>query len=111
VTAYRQLVKARPQDAAVQEALAELLLSGTNATEWRESLEQWRRIAAKSQPRTTRWYRAKYGVASAEHQLGNHLAAAQLIRFLQATPPGLADTPLEPQFLELLRRCENAGKP
>lgn len=106
VALSRRIAQTRPQDGAAQENLATLLGDSDEAAQWREALDLWRRIAAKSPPRSPRWYRAKYGVARSLFQTGDRAGAAQLIRFLQTTPPGLADSPLEPQFQELLRRCE-----
>lgn len=110
LAAYRALAKAGPRDGAVQETLAELLTSGDDAGELREALDAWRRLVARSETRSPRWFRAKLGVATAQWKLGDSPGAAQLIRFLQAVPPGLADTSLEPQFVELLRRCEGDGR-
>ena len=104
--AYQQLAQANPNNGRVQEAYAELLLAGDDKTSWRQALDQWRKIASRSPPRSPRWWRAKYSVALAQFQLGDKQPAAQMIRYLQETPPGLDETELRPKFLDLLKRCE-----
>lgn len=104
--AYRELARQFPADGKIAESLAEQLLASERPEDWRAGLDAWRRIVAKSPPRSLRWWRGKYGIALAELKLGRPKEAAQLIKFLQATPPGLAESPLEAQFLELLKRCE-----
>ena len=104
--AYQQLAQANPNNGRVQEAYAELLLAGDDKTSWRQALDQWRKIASRSPPRSPRWWRAKYSVALAQFQLGDKQPAAQMIRYLQETPPGLDEIELRPKFLDLLKRCE-----
>lgn len=100
VDAYRALATASPQDGATQQAYAELLEVGTDNGDWQAALDQWRRIAAKSPPRTTRWYRAKLGVATMLIRLGKHDEAEKFIRFLEAAPPGLPE-PWRGEFAKL----------
>lgn len=106
VAAFEQLAKQFPNDGKLQEKFATLLLDGPDVNSWRRALDQWRIIASRSPPQTAPWFRAKYSVALAQFRLGEKKAAAQLIRFLQATPPGLERTDMKPQFLELLQNCE-----
>jgi tetratricopeptide (TPR) repeat protein len=105
IAAFGKLVGKYPQDGAIQEAFAQLLSQGTERKEWETGLGQWRKIAARSQPQSARWYRAKYAVADLQQRLGDAPAAVQLIRYLQETPPGL---PAEWQgpFEQLLKKCE-----
>ena len=70
------------------------------------ALAQWRVVAQGSRPQTERWFRAKYEVAHLNFRLGDKAQAAQLIKYLEVTPPGLDATPLKRQFLELLQQCE-----
>ncbi len=71
-----------------------------------KALAQWRIVAQGSRPQTERWFKAKYEVANLSYRLGDKQQAAQLIKYLQVTPPGLDATPLKRQFLELLEKCE-----
>jgi len=106
VAAYAELVKKNPDSGIIQETYADLLLDGDDKTSCQAALDQWRRVAARSQPRTDRWFKAKYSVALALCKLGQRQQAADRIRYLQAIPPGLKDTSWEEDFSELLRRCE-----
>lgn len=105
VTLYTRLAQAQPNNGAIQEGFATLLLQGDDRASWQASLEQWRRVASKSPPQSERWYRAKYSVALAQYRLGQKEQAAQLIEFIKATPPGLTNCPLQREFLELLAKC------
>jgi len=106
VAAYAELAKKNPNSGSIQEAYADLLLNGEDKASWQASLDQWRRVAARSRPRTDRWFKAKYSVALALWKLGERQQAADRIRYLQAIPPGLKNTAWEERFRELLKRCE-----
>lgn len=106
LSAYEALVRAHPSSAALQQGYAELLAAGHDRASLVKGLDQWRIIAARSRPQTELWYKAKYEVARLNYVLGEKEQAAQLIRYLQATPPGLDDAPLRAEFLELLRKCQ-----
>jgi tetratricopeptide (TPR) repeat protein len=106
VSRYAKLAQANPNDGAIQEGYARLLLEGEDRASWQAALDQWRRVSSKSPPQTERWYRAKYSVALAQYRLGQKEQAAQLIRFLIETPPGLANCPIEREFQELLAKCQ-----
>jgi tetratricopeptide (TPR) repeat protein len=104
--AYESLSKEHPDDGQIQERFARFLLDGPDKTSWQQALAQWRKVAARSKPQTERWYRAKYSVALANYKLGDKKQAAQLIRYLQESPPGLESTPLKGDFVRLLEQCE-----
>ncbi|MEX0818331.1 MAG: hypothetical protein WD070_02025 [Pirellulaceae bacterium] len=101
---FAQLAQDHPKSAAVQEAYARFLLDSDEQVYWQRALEQWRRIAAGTRPRTTRWFRAKYSIALAQYKLGDKAGAAKLIRYLQATED-LRQSGLEQEFTDLLTRC------
>lgn len=107
--AYRELATTQSKDGAVQEQYAVLLAASDNRADRELALQQWRKVASRSEPRSERWFRAKLAVATLQSQLGQTTEAAQLIRFLMATPPGLDGTNLKPRFEELLKRCEANG--
>jgi hypothetical protein len=90
----------------VQEGYAQLLLDGNDPPSLQKALNAWRRIAARSRPHTDRWRRAKYSVALAQFKLGDRAAAAQLLRYMLETPPGLAGSGFEEEYAELLRKCD-----
>ncbi len=104
LAALAELAKTYPDQAAVQVAYAERLLADEDPQQWRTALDQWRRVASRTKPRTPAWFRAKYSVALAHFKLGDPGAAAKLIRYLQATE-NLAASGLQDEFAELLARC------
>jgi predicted Zn-dependent protease len=103
---FQQLAQDHPQDALIQEAYGELLLKSDNSAGREAALRQWRIIAQGTRPRTERWWSAKYNIALLHFQSGDPAQAAQLIRYLQQVPPGLDDSPLKQELLDLLARCE-----
>jgi hypothetical protein len=106
LAAFKELAQTRPQDGDVQEAYARLLLESGDEAAWRLALDQWRRVAARSKPRSPRWFRAKYSVAMTQFKLGDKQNAAKLIRYLKATED-LAQSGLERELEALLKRCQD----
>jgi hypothetical protein len=70
------------------------------------ALDQWRIVAKGLRPHTEPWYQAKVEVVQLQTRLGQPKEAAQLIRYLLATAPDLAGTPLESQLKALLREVD-----
>jgi tetratricopeptide (TPR) repeat protein len=103
---YGELTRRHPQDVAIQVGYGELLLNATDAATRDAALRQWRLIAQRSRPRTELWWRAKYNVALLQFRAGEREQAAQLIRYLKEIPPGLENSPLQAEFLALLKQCE-----
>jgi hypothetical protein len=95
-----------PDDAQLQAAYAELLLSDDDPKSWTMALDHWRRIAARARPQSELWYRAKFSTALALKQLGKKPEAASRIRYLQATTPAVETTPWGQKFADLLRDCQ-----
>jgi tetratricopeptide (TPR) repeat protein len=106
VTAYGILAARSPDDAPLQTAYAQLLLSGDDPKSWKMALDHWRRIANRARPQSEVWYQAKFGTAVALSKLGQKREAADRILYLQATTPALASTPWASRFAELLRACQ-----
>jgi hypothetical protein len=106
LTAYRDLVTRFPDEAELQVTYAQILESDPqDRANLEQALIQWRRILARSQPRSERWFQSKYGIAQCQLLLGDRAAAAQRIRYLQATEK-LGGTPWEKAFQQLLERCQ-----
>jgi hypothetical protein len=101
-----ELAKVNPDNGAIQEKYAGLLLAADDAVSLKLALDRWRVIASRTKPRTPRWYQAKYSVALAQFKLTDRASAATLLRYLLETPPGLKGTAWETPALELLRKCE-----
>jgi tetratricopeptide (TPR) repeat protein len=106
LAAYEQLARDNPQTGAVQEGYARLLLSSSVPGQLKQALDQWRIVASRTRPRTTRWYEAKYSVALAQYKLGDRESAATLLRYLLETPPGVQGTEWEASYSDLLKKCE-----
>jgi hypothetical protein len=106
VEAYGTLAARHPDDARLQAAYAELLLSDDDPKSWTMALDHWRRIAARARPQTELWYRAKFSTALALKQLGKKPEAAGRIRYLQAATPAVEATPWGRKFADLLRDCQ-----
>jgi hypothetical protein len=102
---FAPLVEAHPNRGDVQETYAALLAAGTDRPSREAALVKWRQVAAKSKPRSERWWRAKYAVASLQKELGDAAAAATLCRYLLETPPGIADAQWKARFTALLQAC------
>jgi hypothetical protein len=102
---YAALAKASPNSGAIQEAYAELLAQGDDKASHEAALAKWRWIAAKSPPRTERWWKAKYAVAELQKKLGDASSAATLCRYLLETPRGIDDAEWKTRFEQLLRSC------
>jgi hypothetical protein len=102
---YAQLAKDNADNGPIQEGYADALLAGNDKPSLQLALDQWRRIAARSKARTSRWCKAKYSIALANFRLGDKQAAAQLLQYPLETPPGLDGTGWEQHFQELLKRC------
>ena len=105
LAALAELAAKNPQNGVVQESYAELLLAGDDQPSLTSALDQWRRVAKGSQPRTQRWFRAKYSIALAQFKLGQKSAAATLLKYELATPPGLEGAGWQQAYEELLRQC------
>ena len=106
LVAYEQLAKSDLASGAVQAGYARMLIASSDPAQLRQALDQWRIVANRSQPRTPRWFEAKYSVALAQFKLGDRAEATTLIRYFLETPPGLSGTEWDAKFRELLRRCE-----
>jgi len=102
---YEQLAQSHPDNGAVQEGYAKLLLASSDPAQLRQALDRWRVVASRTKPRTGRWLEAKYSVALAQFKLGDRAGAATLLRFLLETPPGLKGSEWEAAYTDLLRKC------
>jgi tetratricopeptide (TPR) repeat protein len=105
LAAYQRLAASNPQNGAIQEGYARLLLDSADHGQLKQALDQWRLVASRTKPRTSRWYEAKYSVALVQFKLGDRESAATLLRYLLETPPGLKGTDWEATYSDLLRKC------
>ncbi|MEQ8786639.1 MAG: hypothetical protein RIC55_10085 [Pirellulaceae bacterium] len=105
VSAYAALAQKYPRDAVVRRGYAAFLLAADRPATLGKALDEWRILAERTRPRTEPWYEAKYSVALALVKLGRKQEAAELIRYLQVTPPGLDGTQRKSDFEALLAKC------
>ena len=100
------LVERHPRDLRLREEFAKCLLESGEASAHRESLEHWRIVLSQSKTRSVRWFRAKFGIASAYRRLGQVDRASELIRLLKALHPEMGGDAIRPMFERLLVECE-----
>lgn len=87
IALWRQLASTSPSSGAAQQSLAEALERSKKREDWQSALDQWRRIAAKSPPRSERWFQAKLGTVRQLVRLDQRAEAEKLVRFLLESPP------------------------
>jgi hypothetical protein len=102
---WEDLAKRYPDDVSIQQSFGEWLSRADNPDLLQRAAAQWRKIAARSRPRSARWFHAKYQLAEALFKLEDKGGASKLIRYLQATED-LSQTAHHQDFLDLLDRCE-----
>ncbi|MEX2026467.1 MAG: hypothetical protein WEH44_04185 [Pirellulaceae bacterium] len=105
ISLFAALAKENPLVGDIQEAYGDLLLAGQDKDSLAKGLAQWRIVAARSKPRTERWFKAKYSVALAQSKLGEKKEAAALLEYLLLTPPGLDGSPWKVRCEALLEEC------
>jgi hypothetical protein len=97
----RELAARFPQRGEIQTAFAVAL--GQVPTQATTALEQWRKVAARSEAYTSEWYEAKYQVARLLVATQQAKQAAEMLRYLQAVPPGWEKAERRPDFEQLLK--------
>ena len=105
LAAYATLAKSHPNSGSVQEAYAELLGDSADNASREAALAMWRKIATRSPPRSQRWLKAKYSVASLQLKLGDPASAAALFRFLLESSAGVKATVWQERFEKLLEEA------
>jgi hypothetical protein len=105
VVEWEKLAQRYPDDVSIQQSFGEWLSRSDDPDLLQQAAAQWRKIAARSRPRTARWFHAKYQLAEVLFQLGDKASVSKLIRYLRATED-LSQTVHHQDFLNLLDRCE-----
>jgi TolA-binding protein len=100
------LVEQHPRDGQLQETYAKSLLQSDTPTVLERALAQWRIVLRRSAPQSSRWYRAKYGIALAHFKLGQSQRTAEIIKLLAALHPDLGGDETRAQFEDLLAKCK-----
>ena len=107
IDSLKKLATQQPDSAAAQLELARTLTKVKSEEAQSEALSRWRRIAARSKPKTERWFEAKYHVALLLERSGNAAEALKLLEYLKAVPPGWENSSWKSQFQALLVKCQN----
>ncbi|MEX0677742.1 MAG: tetratricopeptide repeat protein [Pirellulales bacterium] len=94
------LARAFPRDGQTQEELASLLAAG-DENDLEAALAKWSEVAAHSRPGTPRWFRAHYGLARTELNLGQVTAARATIASLASKYPDFGGERMKRQFDDL----------
>jgi hypothetical protein len=104
LAALRSLAVENPRDGQTQEDLAVVLAGGSRDSQ-QAAVEQWRLVASKSRPGSPRWFRAQYGLARAQLDLGDAQQASTTIKLVAAAHPELGGPPMKASFEQLLAAC------
>lgn len=105
LAAYEQLAQKYPDDGAIQEELASMLMVANDRRSVERALALWRTIEKRSPPASPRWFRAKYSIAMLHYRLRNPEQARKIITLLQVLHPELGGPKMKADFLALLEQC------
>ncbi len=98
----QSLAAAAPNRIDVQLTLARAL-SADPAT-FPAALDQWRRVSAKLQEQSEDWFEARYEIARLLCETGQKNRAAEVLRFMQAVPPGWTQSKKRAEFDALFEK-------
>jgi hypothetical protein len=99
------LARAFPRDGQTQEELARLLSSG-DEPDLQAALTKWSEVAVHSRPGTPRWFRAHYGLARTQLELGQVAAARATIARVASKDPQFGGDGMKRQFNQLSAEIE-----
>lgn len=102
------LASEHPADGQTQEELAQLLASGDRASIAQASAK-WREVASKCRPGSPRWWRAHYGLARAQLDLGQMNECWATLKTLEKTPGDFGGPEMKARFVQLKRECGQAS--
>lgn len=103
--AYESLAQTYPRDGKIQEALAALLTSRSDAASLQAARARWLEILARCQDGSPRWFRAEYNIALIDYRLGRSDRALAIIRRIELLYPTMGGPELKSQFAALAARC------
>lgn len=106
------LASQHPSDGQTQEALAQLLGGGDRFSVL-QAVDKWREVAGKCRPGSPRWWRAHYGLARAQLDLGQTAECLATIKRVGGTPGDFGGEEMKARFVQLKRECAqaNSGTP
>jgi hypothetical protein len=108
VTALTELAAQHLTDGETQEALAQLLSCGDRSNV-SQAVGKWREVVLKCRPGSPRWWRAHYGLARAQLDLGQPAECLATIKRVESTPGDWGGGELKARFLQLQRECAQAN--
>ena len=110
LTLVAPLANQRPHDGALQEQFARILADTTDRTTLKQAAEKWAQVQRRSKPGSPRWFRAAYGLAKTQYDLGHHSQALAFIKLTKSSHPDLGGEELRAKFESLLEACEPANR-
>ncbi len=105
-----QLVQQYPRDLELKIRHAQLQTRaaqvGATPGSMAAALSSWRKIANQLRPYTPAWFQSKYHVALLLESQGKRDEALQLLKYIQAVPPGWDQSEWADEFAALLAKCQ-----
>ncbi len=115
LAAYESLAAANPDDGAVHESCARLLMAGDDDASLEKARAKWREVERRSPSESPRWFRAKFYIAELHYRLGANKPAAErqaangqvlkIIALLELLHPDLGGKAMQAQFEQLKAKC------
>ncbi|MBX3417788.1 MAG: hypothetical protein KF851_09305 [Pirellulaceae bacterium] len=96
------LAAASPNRLDIQIALARALAASSETHT--QALDQWRRVSAKTKEQSDDWFEARYEIARLLFETGQKDRAAEVLRFMQAVPPGWTQSKKRSDFDALFEK-------
>lgn len=106
IDTLKSLVEQFPRKADLRIKLAQAMTEVYGKSDPQKAVDQWRRLATKLRPQSSNWFLAKYQVALSLAEMGDRAAAAKLLKFMRANPPGWENSSLNDKFDSLLRQVD-----
>lgn len=101
-TILQSLATSVPNRIDIQVALARAL--SADAATYPAALDQWRRVSAKLKEQSEDWFEARYEIARLLFETGQKDRAAEVLRFMQAVPPGWSQSKKRAEFDALFEK-------
>ena len=111
IAELESLAERNPRDGQSQEQLASLLMAAGDTSGLEAAKVKWREIATKSRPGSPRWFRAHYGLARTQLDLGDAAPARSTVQRIESSHPDLGGPEMKTQFHKLLAECERQSAP
>ena len=100
------LARKRPNDGHLQEQHARILADTTSTAALKQAAEKWVDVRERSKPGSPRWFRAVYGLAKVQFDLGEKSQARSLIKVAELSYPQLGGEEMRAKFQALLKAGE-----